>query len=536
MRNFLLIFLSLMITGWEASSDVKGCTDGWVEFTCQHKTSQQYHKDNPPIIRSTQKNVWQTKDRISVYHDTANRKLRVVIKPLQHGDSGEYKCKCIFDQRPDCEEVYLNVDDGCQTPLIQTAYRTAKTTISCDKRNSRVMFFCKDNGIICENILSPKSSPKSNGSFTLTETSSSFTMSISNVSSQHAAVYWCGVETDNGRNRAGLRKIQLKVDDNIKIFTRSPTVGENLTYWCGYPRSTWIKKFICKGEDPSTCKQIVSTAQSNAGKFSMMDDKVKNITITVRNITTEDSGTYWCGAERNYPKQSNPFFHRFMMTVVTAKKTPTPPTFTVSSQSTPTTTASAWRHGGPGRIITVTFCVSVVVLLLLFVLILILIYKRKSYYWFTEHQTHAYGTPKTTWTTSPSCMDVMCRKAKADKYKTRDVQKTEEMQQQQQHIKEEYIYEEIQEHPHHPDSGNAPNTIYATANFPTTPSASLHYSTVIFTNCSDKAGAETLLTKPSSSACEYSTVKKSQSQTSSSVNQPSSEDPLYSTVNKSREQ
>ncbi|XP_039653061.1 polymeric immunoglobulin receptor-like [Perca fluviatilis] len=321
MRNFLLIFLSLMITGWEASSEVKGCTDGWVEFICQHNPTHQYQsvdvvKNNHTIIGSTQKNVWQTKNIFSVYYDAANRKLRVVIKPLQHGDSGEYKCKFIFEGKSESDKVDLNVGKGCQTPFNQTAYRTAKTTISCDKRNSTVMFFCKENGSICEDILSTKSFLRSNGSFTLTETSSSFNMSISNVSSQHAGVYWCGVETDKGSNRAALRKIQLEVEDTITSFTRYPTVGQNLTYWCGYPKSARKKsKFICKGEDPSICRQIVSTTQSNAGKFSMMDDNVKKITITVRNITTEDTGTYWCGAESNDPKQSNPFFHRFRMTV-----------------------------------------------------------------------------------------------------------------------------------------------------------------------------------------------------------------------------
>ncbi|XP_078103449.1 polymeric immunoglobulin receptor-like [Sander vitreus] len=321
MKSFLLLILSLMITGWEASSDVKGCTDGWVEFICQHKTSQQYQrvdvvKGSRTIIGSTQKNEWQTEDRFSVHYDAANRKLRVVIKQLQHGDFGKYKCTFIFKQKSNCDKVDLEVDDGCQTPFIQTAYRTAKTTISCDKRNdSRFMFFCKEKGSICEDILSTKSSLKSNGSFTLPETSSSFNVSISNVSSEHAGVYWCGVETNEGY-RAALRKIQLKVEDTITNFSKSPTVGQTLTYWCKYPEGTTIKKFICKGEDPSICKQIVSTAKRNAGKFSMTDDKVKrNITITVRNVTTEDTGTYWCGAERNDPKQSNPFFHRLMMTV-----------------------------------------------------------------------------------------------------------------------------------------------------------------------------------------------------------------------------
>ncbi|XP_035858103.1 polymeric immunoglobulin receptor-like [Sander lucioperca] len=442
MKSFLLLILSLMITGWEASSDVKGCTDGWVEFTCQHKTSQQYQrvdvvKGSQTIIQSTQKNVWQTKDRFSVYYDAANKNLRVIIKQLQQENFKKYTCKFIFGRKSESGEVDLKVDDGCQTPFHQTAYRTAKTTISCDKRKSEVMFFCKEKGSICEDILSTKSSLKSNGSFTLTETSSSFNMSISNVSSEHAGVYWCGVETDKGRNRSALRKIQLKVEDTITNSTKSPTAGQNLTYWCIYPEGTTIKKFICKGEDPSICIQIVSTAQSNAGKFSMMDDNVINITITVRNVTTEDTGTYWCGAERNDPKQSNPFFHRLMMTVVPpttlnsstiSTSTHPVPTSASSTQSTtasahsnvPPTTSSPGSSSLPGTI-AVVVCVAVLVLLL----ILFLVCRR-----FQRSENTRNG-------------------------------------EQQQTTNEDGAYEEIQERLQKPGSGTALSTIYVTVNAPT---------------------------------------------------------------------
>ncbi|XP_078105415.1 uncharacterized protein LOC144517276 isoform X1 [Sander vitreus] len=392
MKSFLLLILSLMITGWEASSDVKGCTDGWVEFICQHKTSQQYQrvdvvKGSRTIIGSTQKNEWQTEDRFSVHYDAANRKLRVVIKQLQHGDFGKYKCTFIFKQKSNCDKVDLEVDDGCQTPFIQTAYRTAKTTISCDKRNdSRFTFFCKEKGSICEDILSTKSSLKSNGSFTLPETSSSFNVSISNVSSEHAGVYWCGVETNKGY-RAALRKIQLKVE--------------------------------------------------------------------VRNVTTEDTGTYWCGAERNDPKQSNPFFHRLMMTVV------------------PPTTSSHGASSLPG---TISVVVSVAVLVLL--LILVFVWKRFQ--------------------------------------RLKDTRNGEQNN-------EDGAYEEIQERLQKPGSGTALSTIYVTANAPTNPSASQHYSTVNFPNSSGEASGDTYLTVWDSG----------HSPTHSAVNHPSrlSEDPFYSTVN-----
>ncbi|XP_010783118.1 uncharacterized protein [Notothenia coriiceps] len=116
--------------------------------------------------------------------------------------------------------VKLQLDEGCQGPLHQTAYRTAKTTISCEKKeftpDSRFKFFCKENGSICEDILSTKSALRSNGMFTLTETESGFTVSISNVSPQHTGVYWCGKESSK-RYRAALRKIQLEVEDGPDI-------------------------------------------------------------------------------------------------------------------------------------------------------------------------------------------------------------------------------------------------------------------------------------------------------------------------------
>lgn len=106
--------------------------------------------------------------------------------------------------------------DGCPEPFDQTAYTKAKTTITCDypgkKNKSSVKFFCKDNDLICEDILSTNSSSKSDGTFTLTETSSGFSISISNVSKGDAGVYWCGAETSDGRYRAALRSIKLKVE------------------------------------------------------------------------------------------------------------------------------------------------------------------------------------------------------------------------------------------------------------------------------------------------------------------------------------
>lgn len=94
----------------------------------------------------------------------------------------------------------------------------------------------------------------------------------------------------------------------------------------------------------------------------------------------------------------------------------------------------------------------------------------------------------------------------------------------------DYIYAEIQERVQNPDKGGVVNTVYASANCPTNPSDSLHYSTLTFKNCSNKAGGDEMTIK-SRSACEYSTVKYNESPVYSSKEPSrSSQDPLYSTV------
>ncbi|XP_045885515.1 polymeric immunoglobulin receptor-like [Micropterus dolomieu] len=302
----------------------------------------------------------------------------------------------------------------CQRQFNQTAYRTATTTITCNYTGNKYKFFCKQNGSICEDILSTKSSLKSNGTFTLTETKSSFSVSISNVSSHDAGVYWCGVEIREGSYRAALRKIQLEVED-ITNLTKSLTVGQDLIYQCPYPNGALINKFICKGEDPSICKPLLSIAQRNkkTGRFSIKEDNQKrNITITVRGVTTDDTGTYWCGAKSSDETRSNPFFHKLVMTVGLGQNGD-----------------GFWYNNSTTITIAAVICVAVLVLGLIFVLI----YKR-------------FKRSKNT------------------------------INEEAQYNDEDCAYEEIQELPQMPGSGSALKSVYATANFPTNPSsASQHY-------------------------------------------------------------
>ncbi|KAK1901869.1 CMRF35-like molecule 8 [Dissostichus eleginoides] len=222
MKRFLLLFLSLM-TGCEARSEVKGCRGGWVDFTCGYpKKNEEYaridlvRKNNRIIIQTTQKDVWESEGRFSMYQDKERKNIRVVIKEIQQEQT--YKLHFRPEHKPnkkDKEEVELELYNRCQKPFNPIADRTHTIIIKCGKENeddSRCNLFCKENGPICEDILSTKNNLRSNGTFTLTETESGFTVSISNVSTQHTGVYWCGVEIKDRKiwYRAALRKIEVK--------------------------------------------------------------------------------------------------------------------------------------------------------------------------------------------------------------------------------------------------------------------------------------------------------------------------------------
>ncbi|KAK2915547.1 hypothetical protein Q8A73_006141 [Channa argus] len=235
MKSFFLLLLSV-IAGCDDVYDVRGCGDGWVEFTCFYPEGQRTYQQIDVVnhiqtITTTVKNKWENKGRIFLYHNTTAKYLKVLIKQLQPEDFGEYRC--IFNRDyMSSEGVEREYEfNNCQTPLPVIVTRTDKVTFTCDmseylRQNDRVKFFCNENDFfICEDILPTNSSPKSNRRFTVTDTNRGLNISISDVSSEDAGVYWCGVKTHQGKYRSAFRQIQLQVLTPPTTSTQSITTS-----------------------------------------------------------------------------------------------------------------------------------------------------------------------------------------------------------------------------------------------------------------------------------------------------------------------
>lgn len=69
-------------------------------------------------------------------------------------------------------------------------------------------------------------------------------------------------------------------------------------------------KFLCKGEDPTTCNPLW-----NGGPVVSDDQRLSAVSVTLRAVTPAHSGTYWCGAQSVQGRRSDCIFYRLLLRV-----------------------------------------------------------------------------------------------------------------------------------------------------------------------------------------------------------------------------
>ncbi|KAI5614560.1 polymeric immunoglobulin receptor-like isoform X2 [Silurus asotus] len=134
-----------------------------------------------------------------------------------------------------------------------------------------------------------------------------FTVSIRNVAKQDSGEYWCGAEADwtsDHGYKVYFTQISLTVTDgeNSKEVT-GYSEGEILIK-CKYDTEyTQNRKKFCKGSS-SGCSDLIKTRDKNmwvtSERFSLFDDtKSAEISVMIRELTVEDTGTYQCGVDKS---------------------------------------------------------------------------------------------------------------------------------------------------------------------------------------------------------------------------------------------
>ncbi|XP_045061805.1 CMRF35-like molecule 8 isoform X2 [Coregonus clupeaformis] len=367
-----------------------------------------------------------------------------------------------------------------------------------------------------------------------------FKVIIRQLTKQDEGTYRCGVDKPTARDSYTVVELKVEEDDCCeKSVTETVYLGGEATISCNYPEDREDStKHFCKEQDRFICNSM------NSNNNKMYDNSTEKFySVTISDLTEDDTGTYWCGVETSrtedrYIALITQVKLRVITTTTTKRTTPAtaspaPPTTTFispssssssssspsspsSSQSSSPSSSSPTSLNRSGTSVVIMVSVSLVVLLL--VISLIIVYRWKY--------NKATGSVSSTHRVSP------------DKGNNEGG------------CHGDGDYEEIKERPLQSDSDAAPTTIYATANLPTSHSDSPHYASINFhKNPSGPNEARVTITKEGScrneatiaidkegtSSCDYATVNFGQSPAYSTVNHPHSSSetpPIYSTVGK----
>uniref|UniRef100_A0A8C7JNK6 Immunoglobulin domain-containing protein n=1 Tax=Oncorhynchus kisutch TaxID=8019 RepID=A0A8C7JNK6_ONCKI len=122
-----------------------------------------------------------------------------------------------------------------------------------------------------------------------------------------------------------------------KSVTETAFLGGEATIRCNYPEDHEddIKYFCKESNDFKTCVYMVAAHQTSAeaGRFSLSDNRTERFsTVTISDLTEDDTGTYWCGVETSRTEQ------RYSTLITQVKLSPATPSSPTSSSTPGTST------------------------------------------------------------------------------------------------------------------------------------------------------------------------------------------------------
>ncbi|KAI5615001.1 polymeric immunoglobulin receptor-like isoform X2 [Silurus asotus] len=269
-------------------------------------------------IKTEAKNTWVTSGRFSVFDDTKSAEFWVMIKELTVEDIGTYRCGVYPSAWMKMyKQVELKIKKGSSDSREVTAYAGTRSNIKCryeDQYKNKPKSFWKirtDQWSIKHINTEPHSEWSHDGRFSIHDNRSAgfFSVFIRELIIEDTGTYACAVAASDQIEIYTVVKLNVTEDVSFKkTISKTAHVGEELTIRCTYPESHRNdNKFLCKRPKTAACLYSATIKENkkyiSVGKFSLYDDREKHVfTVSLKNVTEQDSGEYWCGAEVAWKK------------------------------------------------------------------------------------------------------------------------------------------------------------------------------------------------------------------------------------------
>ncbi|RXN35501.1 polymeric immunoglobulin receptor-like protein [Labeo rohita] len=323
-----------VVTGVVSSISVTGYSGGGVIITCRYyrkytDNAKYFCKGENPgcsdLIKTEVKGKWFHSGRFSLYDDISAAVFTVTIRDLSEQDSGTYQCASDLSWRKDSyTEVKLNVltTDCCEKSISLSAAAGGSVNISCkypQSHSADVKFVCRRSGSdLCAEETSVKENRRwsAEGQIQLYDDREQqlLTGTISHVTQQHSAEYWCGVQSDQG-HKSFITRVLINVTGVVSSISVTGYSGGGVNITCRYDRKyTANAKYFCRGEKPKIlqtkwCSDLIKTEEKEKwfddGRFSLYDDTSAAVfTVIIRDLSEQDSGTYQCASDLSWSTDS----------------------------------------------------------------------------------------------------------------------------------------------------------------------------------------------------------------------------------------
>ncbi|XP_056313497.1 CMRF35-like molecule 2 isoform X2 [Danio aesculapii] len=275
--------------------------------------------------------------------------------------------------------------------------------------------------------------------------------------------------------------------------------GGEVTITCKYDEEyKETVKYFCKGQRFATCSELIKTETSKKkdqeDRFSLFDNTTAAVfTVIIRNLTEQDSGTYYCGADKPNHTDNYTEVNLKVITVIDTlsshQSTTTKRTTTLNSNPSKSYLTSSSPSSSNGSSLNIGVSVIVILLIIGFVSSIIVFWKRRQ----TQDSnsasiTHETGNSEAVPQMSHFYEEINnarpqtdCRTAQLPTIPSASCSTVYATQQLP--INPSTSCSTVYATPHQPTTPSAPSsTVYATPHQPTTPSApsSIVYSTPQF--------------------------------------------------------
>ncbi|XP_072513366.1 polymeric immunoglobulin receptor-like isoform X4 [Salminus brasiliensis] len=366
----------------------------------------------------------------------------------------------------------MSVSGGASREV--TGYPGGGVLIKCKyerRYTSNKKYFCKSSWTNCADQIKTgvSNERKNTGRFSLFDNTraAEFWVLIRDLTVEDSGTYWCAVDIEWNKDLYTPVELKIKEDlDQKKSITVNGHVGGSVNISCKYPQSSSSKpKFLCRRVGSADCNYKASVKENRRwikeGKFSLYDDRAQQtFTVSIDNLTNEDSGEYWCGAEsdRKSDHGYKVYITQIKLTVTAAVSHSTFSPSSVQTQSThlPNFSTKAPRSVHPEPTHQLTNLLIYITEGLVIMVITLLVAMTAFY-------KHKKNAKKSKAPVEMTPLNIMPTNPRGNISKSTEIPSADDC-----------IYQEIDEQ-QGPAMESTVNTIYSTAEGPTDPSV---YSTI----------------------------------------------------------